>query len=126
MKLHSLARYSSARIQIEDWKTLEIVDRDGKKYIVQGYVKDEQGRLSCPVDVCKGACCRTADIYEGRVGTGPCRFLNEKHQCDMHGAFKPISCAVWPVSPLDIESVNEKLERLGIKERCQLKLVEVE
>lgn len=118
----SLARYST--IQIEGWKPGEITGRDGKRYRVEGYIDGY-----CPTGLCEAVCCHTSDIYEGSIGSGPCRYLTGDRLCELHArspGLKPISCMVWPVRQLDVDSVNEKAERLGLKGRCQLRVVEVD
>lgn len=118
------AKYSQVILQIEDWTILEQTGRDGEKYRVEGLVEGK-----CPTEICNAVCCRTADLLKGAIGSGPCQFLNEKTLgCKLHEkgrACKPIACLVWPVRQGDIDSTNEKAERLGFKERCQLKLVKV-
>ena len=116
------ARYSHVEFRIEDWTITRQTGRDGETYRVEGLV---DGR--CPTEICNAICCRTADIYEGKIGSGPCHLLNEETLgCKAHekgAACKPIACLVWPVRQGDIDSTNEKAERLGFKERCQLRLV---
>lgn len=118
----SRARYSHVTLRIEDWTILAQTDRDGEKYRVEGYV---DGR--CPTEVCKAVCCRTADLLDGSIGSGPCQFLNDETlKCKLHEkgrACKPIACLLWPKRQMDIDSTNEKAERLGFKERCHLKFV---
>lgn len=116
------AAYSRVVLRIEDWSILEQTDRAGETWRVEGMVA---GR--CPTEICGAVCCRTADLLDGAVGSGPCRFLNEETLgCRLHEkgrACKPIACLVWPVRQGDIDSTNEKAARLGFKERCQLRFV---
>lgn len=103
--------------------TFDTIENRGKRYRVEGYV---DGR--CPTDVCNAVCCRIASL-RGRVGEGPCQFLDGDNQCGLHAMSihcKPVSCLVWPTSPMSIEKTNETAARLGFEGRCQLTMVEVD
>ena len=100
-----------------------LIENRGKTYRVEGYVDGK-----CPTDICNAVCCRTASL-QGRVGEGPCEFLQEDNLCRLHVMSphcKPVSCLVWPTSPISIEQTNKIAERLGLEGRCQLRMVEVE
>lgn len=90
----------------------------GKYYALEG---------ECDTDRCGAVCCKTASL-QGRVGEGPCRFLQGDLRCELHAIsrhVKPISCLVWPTSQASIDVMNEQAERLGLEGRCHLKMVEV-
>ena len=102
--------------------TFETIENRGKSYRIEGYVDGH-----CPTEVCNAVCCRTASL-QGRVGEGPCSFLEDDNLCGLHkmsAHCKPVSCLLWPTSPESIEKANELAERLGFTERCQLTMVEV-
>ena len=104
--------------------SVDIIENRGKKLRVEGYVDGK-----CPTDICNSVCCRIGSL-QGRVGQGPCEFLQEGDGlCRLHAMSrhcKPVSCLVWPTSQQSIDGVNELAERLGLEGRCQLRMVEIE
>ena len=100
-----------------------VIENRGKRYRVEGYVDGH-----CPTDVCNAVCCRVASL-QGRVGEGPCDFLDTDNLCQLHkmsSHCKPVSCLVWPTSQASIDGANELAERLGLEGRCQLRMVEID
>ena len=92
-------------------------ERDGKTYKVEG---------ECDTSRCKAVCCQIMN-WRGRVGER-CQYLQADLKCEFHAAdvhCKPVSCLIWPTKPVDIEKTNEIAARLGFKERCHLKVVEI-
>ena len=99
-----------------------VIENRGKRYRVEGYVDGK-----CPTDDCNAVCCRISNL-QGRVGEGPCQFL-EDNLCGLHAMSphcKPVSCLVWPTSQQSIDKANEIAERLGLQGRCQLRMVEID
>lgn len=120
----SKAKYSFVTLRTGDMKQVSFLGRDGHEYRVEGYVDGK-----CPTDICGGVCCKTSSL-NGVVGKGPCEHFDKTEMnCSLHARFgigvKPISCVIWPKSHIDIDTVNKQAERLGLKGRCQLKVVRI-
>lgn len=117
------AEESFVTLRIEDWRVVEIVGRDGHRYEVTGYVNGQ-----CPTEKCGALCCQKIP-WDGRMGAGPCEFLNQDTlKCKLHEArgpaCKPLSCWLWPVRPGDVASINERYA--DGEKRCYLDLVRVD
>ena len=102
---------------------IDVIENRGKRYRVEGYVDGK-----CPTDICGAVCCKVCNL-QGRVGEGPCEFLDSDDLCRLHKMnvhCKPVSCLVWPTSQESIDGANKLAERLGFAGRCQLRMVEIE
>ncbi len=108
-----------ALIDVDRWEIIWLEDRQGNRYRIEGFERDELEKQRCPVEKCKAACCRR-DSLEGVKGAGPCRFLDlNTNLCIIHSrsvALKPLSCFIWPKHFFDPAQFPE----------CPLRLVKID
>ena len=80
----------------------------------------------CDTSRCKAVCCRAQHFRPDRQP--PCEYLMDDYRCELHvvGGIncKPMGCALYPRNQYDIDCINADAERLGLKERCHLVVIE--
>lgn len=98
-----------------DLRTFEIIwleDDEGRRWRVEGYLRDQDGHWRCDTSGCQAACCVKGDQY--------CEHLGPGFECQHHATgacfLKPAVCLFWPKSQLDLDS----------EPACKLRLVPYE
>jgi len=90
--------------------------------VIEGYIATDGG-LKCQTDICGAVCCRSAHFRPDREP--PCEYLTDHLTCELHDvggkACKPLGCAEYPRSQVDIDMINELAEQGGFAERCLLR-----
>ena len=80
--------------------------------------------MECDTALCKAVCCRAQHFRPDREP--PCEYLQSDCRCELHAVggigCKPFGCVEYPRRQRDIDAINRDAEKLGLTERCHLRV----